>query len=1043
MPEPKRSYPRTLGRLWTTLAMVWFLGSNASLSAPIDPRGQRLEPGQPVERTTASGDVHRYQVTVTASQTLRLVVNQHGVDVALEVDDPRGEPLITVDSPGGRHVPEWLLLEGLEPGIYSIDVRAPARGSYRIEVEEVSPAKLEPRWLAAQRALREGGELFAQGTPGAWRRAIPIYETALAYPQSTEDRRQEAWLFYSLGVLHSKVNEVEPALQRFHQALILWRDLGERQGEADALHKIGFCHHLRHEYDKAFSFSRQALDMRRSLGDLPGQAETASVIGVIEHYRSKPRQALVSYEQALGFARQAGDPGMEAAMLNSIGGVSEVLGEWRQALDFFRRAREIHRAVGERQWEARTLNNMGAIYRKLGEYQKALDHYHQALAIRRSIGDHRGEATSLNSLGRAYLNLGEPEQALVYFRRALPLRRESADRRGEAATLHNLGNAWSRLDDHRKALGFYLQALAIRQAIGNRRGEATTLDQIGATHAALGETRQALASLSQALELRQAIGDPSREAMTLRSLAEIQLTLDQPAKAEAQARAALGLQRGVDDRVGEAQTLAVLARVARQVGDLTAARTHLESSLEIIETLRTRVESPDLRATFFARKREAYLEYIDLLMALHRDDPSQGLHIAALEATERARARSLLDLLSEAGAEVEREIARPREAVEIRRLLDPGTLLLQYSLGAERSFLWAVTTASVTSFELPPRATLESAARELHRSWSTLDLLGQGDEQRAAGELSRLLLQPVAHQVRRSDRLVIVADGALHYLPFAALPLGDATGPPLLAELEIVALPSASVLAIQRQTPRRAAPDSFAVLADPVFDSADPRVTLKPVPAPASDAPERTRSATVSAREQSFPRLAASRREAKAIVDLAAGRRVFEAVDFAANRAVVTSGRLRDFRLIHFATHGVLDSSEPRRSGLVLSLVDEDGKPADGFLRLPEIYALELQADVVVLSGCQTALGKEIRGEGLVGLTRGFMYAGAERVLASLWKVQDKATAELMTRFYRFLLQDGLSPAAALRAAQRSILSETDWQDPYYWAAFVLQGDWR
>jgi CHAT domain-containing protein len=168
-----------------------------------------------------------------------------------------------------------------------------------------------------------------------------------------------------------------------------------------------------------------------------------------------------------------------------------------------------------------------------------------------------------------------------------------------------------------------------------------------------------------------------------------------------------------------------------------------------------------------------------------------------------------------------------------------------------------------------------------------------------------------------------------------------------------------------------------------------------------------------------------------------------QALDFRASRDVALGGDLGMYRIVHFATHGLLDDQRPELSGLVLSLVDESGRSQDGFLRLNEIYNLRLSADLVVLSACQTGLGKEVRGEGLIGLTRGFMYAGARSVAASLWKVDDVATRELMKRLYTGLFKSGLKPAAALRAAQLEMLKTTQWRAPYYWAAFVLQGEWK
>jgi CHAT domain-containing protein len=337
-----------------------------------------------------------------------------------------------------------------------------------------------------------------------------------------------------------------------------------------------------------------------------------------------------------------------------------------------------------------------------------------------------------------------------------------------------------------------------------------------------------------------------------------------------------------------------------------------------------------------------------------------------------------------------------------------------------------------------------------------------------------MLLAPVASKLNlewKGKRLVIVASGALDYLPFAALPvpLVPEAGAkaaegyhPLIVDHEIVILPSASVLAAIRSESagRRKAARTLAILADPVFEANDPRVLIAArdresggspgsgvrsadvsSSSPESN-PELTRSAR-SFNRAGFYQLPFSRQEAEAIATLIPKAKLLKATGFDANRATATSGELSRYRIVHFATHGLLNSEYPELSGLVLSLVDRNGAAQDGFLRMHEIYNLQLPADLIVLSACQTALGKEIRGEGLIGLTRGFMYAGAERVVASLWQVDDLATAELMKRFYRGMLKDGMRPAAALRAAQIEMMKHNRWASPYFWAAFVMQGEWR
>jgi CHAT domain-containing protein len=322
----------------------------------------------------------------------------------------------------------------------------------------------------------------------------------------------------------------------------------------------------------------------------------------------------------------------------------------------------------------------------------------------------------------------------------------------------------------------------------------------------------------------------------------------------------------------------------------------------------------------------------------------------------------------------------------------------------------------------------------------------QSQDLMASGTLlSRALLEPAAPLLGQK-RLVVVADGPLQYLPFAALPdpnslRANHSVQPLIAQHEIVSLPSISVLAtIRSETKYHATPSGdLAVLADPVFDPNDKRVRpsasqprLKAVP-----------NSRARRRGEDLNPLPGTRREAEQITAFLPAGRFRKALDFEATRQLAIGGDLSRYRYLHFATHGLVDSMHPELTALVFSLVDEDGNPQDGYLRAHEIYNLHLSADLVVLSACKTALGKEISGEGLISLTRGFMYAGAPRVVASLWRVDDDSPAELMKLFYQGMIEEGKPPAAALRAAQLELLKSPRWQAPHYWAAFVLQGEWR
>jgi CHAT domain-containing protein len=376
-----------------------------------------------------------------------------------------------------------------------------------------------------------------------------------------------------------------------------------------------------------------------------------------------------------------------------------------------------------------------------------------------------------------------------------------------------------------------------------------------------------------------------------------------------------------------------------------------------------------------------------------------------------------------------------------------------------------VTPDSVRSFELPGRTRIERLARRYYELLTARNLWPAGESQAArkqridgadadaeklGHELSHLLLRPVERILGRRP-LLVVADGALQYIPFAALPASLA-GPPLAADHEVVNLPSASALAVLRRDVRGRprAPKALAIFADPVFQQTDERLTRRPGKIEKMKLAAATRDGWRPEGERRgdgerlvFRRLTASAREARAIAALVPADQRLLALDFDASRAKALSPELAQYRDLHFATHGELDSRHPELSKLVLSLYDEKGHPEDGYLRLNDIYNLHLDADLVVLSACRTALGQEIRGEGLIGLTRGFMYAGAARVLASLWSIEDRPTADLMASFYRNRLRQKLSPAEALRRAQLEIAGQPGRKSPYYWAGFSLQGEWR
>ncbi|MEG3837295.1 CHAT domain-containing tetratricopeptide repeat protein, partial [Microcoleus sp. Z1_C3] len=693
----------------------------------------------------------------------------------------------------------------------------------------------------------------------------------------------------------------------------------------------------------------------------------------------------------------------------------------------------------------------------------------------------------------------------------------------EAVTLTNIGTVYSGLGEKQKALEYYSQSLPLFQATGYRGGEATTLNNIGSVYSALGEKQKALEYYSQSLPLRRATGDRRGEAVTLTSIGSVYSELGEKQKALEYYSQSLPLFRATGDRRGEATTLYGIAYAKRAQGNLTEALTNIESSLKIIENLRTKIASPELRSSYFATVQNHYEFYIDLLMQLHKTNPKSGYDTKALEASERSRARSLLELLQESNANIREGIdpdllqqeksvqqqlddiekqrietisspnpnatkideidkqrlallqqyqevqtkirtASPRYAAltqpqpltlpEIQKqILDENTILLQYSLGKDRSYLWVVTSTGVTSYELPKQVDIETAAKDfLEAITSPIQRNIPQQVAQASANLGRVILQPAAAQLG-NKRLLIVPDGVLHYTPFQALTLdktaGQNTNVPLIVEHEIITLPSASSLAILRQNygDRKPPSRNLAILADPVFSPEDERIKGKITQATTEklEANNLGLNQSLRASNRQWPpeRLAFTRQEAQTISSLFPSASSSQKIDFDASRTTATDGSLANYQIVHFATHGLANSQNPELSGIVMSMVDDKGNLVNGFLRLTDIFNLKLAANLVVLSACQSGMGQNVRGEGMVGLTRGFMYAGAQRVAVSLWNVDDEGTSVLMQKFYQKMVQQKLAPAAALRAAQIEMMQEEKWKSPYYWAAFTLQGEWK
>jgi CHAT domain-containing protein/Tfp pilus assembly protein PilF len=1007
-----------------------------------------LAAGAAAEFTLGVGETQRHLLPLEAGQFVQVDLREEGARAIVTLRDPSGGEVARRQAPGEWATRFRLLALAPQSGVHVLEVQAFGRdgpGRYQIQV-------------AAPRPPREGDA------------ALVAADEALA------------------GAIRD-VQEATPEARRRARA---------RLDDAE----VGF----------------------RAASDPLGRAVTLTTRGVVQLTEHDPL-AEVSFEQAMTAFGALPDRLEQAGPMLGLGRVRARQGLRAEALALFEEGAAVAEAAGEPRALAQFLISAGVIHERTGHAEAALESYSRGLAAATEAGSRRGEALALNNLGVVYQDLGEHQKARELYQRALPLQRAAGARISEVIALGNLSNIHFALGEDAQAVAFFDEALALARSLGVRDEEAHLLKNASKVFARMGDHARALDTARRSLELWRQTQDRSGEAEALRTLGRRLHEAGQFDVAAERFHEALRLQPAHGQRFLEAELLFDLARLERDRGRLAEAVRHAESCIRLTEQLREAVTNPELRGSFQAAEEDKYGLLIDLLMRLHEREPSASHDAAALQVSERARGRLLLEALIEARADVRQgvdpelleaersaqmrlhdaaaalsrvlareasaeqvaaarraldeataahgevqarirrtspryaELTQPEPATveQIRRdLLDADTVLLEFYLGDERSFLWALSPWELVTHPLSPRATIEPAARRVHEllaARQTTQPLAAAREadlrlEEESRELSRLLLGGIASHLAKAwkgKRLLVIASGALAYLPIAALPSPGHGTRPLVLDHEVVVAPSASVMvALRRAAPAVWPAPTLAVVADPVFDCSDPRVGGRSECAVrrAPVAPGLSRALDGLGRG-GFSRLPFSRREADAIAALVPRASLLRATDFDANRSLIVEGALADRRVIHFATHGLVNSQHPELSGLVLSLVDEKGAPRNGFLRMHEIYNLRLPADLVVLSACQTALGREIRGEGLIGVTRGFMYAGARRVVASLWQVDDESTAELMKRFYRGLLKERRRPPDALRAAQLELARHPRWSAPFYWAGFILQGEWR
>lgn len=863
-------------------------------------------------------------------------------------------------------------------------------------------------------------------------------QTALAQT-CAKDVPQQAMAEKLLGSAFINQGDFAPGARHTERAVQLFRQIGDRHEEAATLRNLGLAYAESGEVDKALALTRTTLEAAQRSGDQKLLALVRNDVAFIHNIRGEFAAAVEAYQRSLAGLRDHPFPMAEAVAWINLGFAYGQLGDGEQAQAAFGKGEIVSRKIECWSCLAEIEADRADDLFEHGQHAQAQGAYRRALEIANAHQLVRQHAEALRGLGHCAIQAGRWKEARTLLESARDELHRSNGRLNESIVYSLLGDLESRTGNPADARRNYGEALKLATEASNQGWQAVAHASLANLSQQQGKLDEAKQSMERALALieseRTHINAPDLRTgyfSTKRSYYElyvdILMQLDQ-AHPDA-GHAAAGLIAAERARARELQEQ--LAQRAIEIDShvdakLLAAQSSAQDRLRSIAYQLSQTAVADVAG------RKALQDRID---EASRDlDAARGRIRAA-----NPRFAELTHPTNLAGEEIR------------QRLIDDDVSVVEYWLGEQQSYVWVITRASLRAFRLPPRSVIDAEAAAFHEKlMAPARATSTGSaQQRAAAETALikdlqtrgralgLRVLPIEARTQLRNVVAVVGDGALQTVPFALLDISaSATG-----ATAYVYLPSMGTLRALRTLPRqKAANNSVAVIADPVFRTDDARLAGRAA-APEESTNGMVLRAASEAGISDLRRLPYTREEAQSIRTLA-DKSSWVALDFAANRKSVLEAPWARYSIVHFATHALVNARHPELSGIVLSLYDSNGRGQDGFLRASDIYNLTMPANLVVLSVCESAVGKDVGAEGPANLARAFFYAGAHRVVASLWPVDDRASVAFMRAFYRGMMERRLAPHDALTAAQQELQATPRWRNPYYWAPYVLQGDWR
>lgn len=1052
----------------------------------------------PTAVTLHAGRAVAYRVDVHHVERFSVAVPPGGA-VALQVRQTIGPVLVDVRTPDGRaHTPRYCQ-SGVDCVLHMTLVSA-AGGRYRITLHffvhcchattatgtirasAAQPVRtVEPLRATAERLLARAEWAQLNGPSTAWPGALRNYRAAVdiarrigdvwvlrvALPDEArldtyelghyhaalrlareaarlpygKDRADQEYTLFALGLVCQYRARYGEAIRAERRALAIAKTLRERQGEDIILGNLAGVYEQIGRTGLALRTAQQSLTIARAIGDGKGVDYNFELMAELERDRGNFNRSFADFQRALRSVRRYPYPDSEARDWIGLGELYVALSEPAEARSALHRAEQIAAAAHDSTALFRVLMDTAVVERRSGELRTAFADDERGVERAVRAGLPRQRAALLLDLGRDEAALGMPRRAQAAFRQAAALAGHIGQLDSEATAWLSLGDEAARLGDSAGARTDYLRALGLATKLYSPLTAARAQGSLARLDWQAGRLARAQARIGQAVAL---IGTVRSTVTTQRLRTEY--FASEHGYYDLGVRILMALRRR---RPGQGYGRAALRMVerarARSLLDALHGAGRIDAALlggELVRRMRHTTAQLDV----------AYADWRDLLQEPH----ASAARFAQLRRhiRELRRVSATLETLARArsGRYAALADAHPEGLRQLQRqILAPHAAVLEYWIGAHHGYAWLVRRHVITMLALVGAQKLEPYVRALRAALTARSrtIAGESLQQRVARiaaadarvqrldqELGSKLL-PRSAQLRGIDTLYVVADGPLFGVPFAALhPAGG--GGALIESAAVLQEPSASVLAALARERPPALGGEIALFADPVYSRHDPRFPAGVRPVAPGSGPHRL-SWAPQARLAHLQRLTASRREAFAIARLSGARAVMH-LGFAASVHAVQQTDWRGVAVAHFAVHTLLDAAHPAFSGLVLRLFHRDGSRAQGVLWMREVYALHMPVDLVVLSSCRTLGGRAVPGEGLDGLFRAFLLAGAHAVVGTLWRVQDRSSAQFMRRFYVNLLQRRLAPAAALRATQLAMVHSRSYSSPYFWAAFSIEG---